>query len=107
MLLELALVFLKLGVIGFGGPAAHIAMMRQEVVERRGWLTEAQFLEYLGASNLLPGPTSTELAIHIGQERGGWRGLLVAGTCFIVPAALIVSVVAWGYVRYGTLPAAE
>ncbi|MBW3631070.1 MAG: chromate efflux transporter [Gemmatimonadetes bacterium] len=107
MLFELARVFLKLGVIGFGGPAAHVALMRQEVVERRGWLTEAQFLEYLAASHLLPGPTSTELAIHVGQERAGWRGLIVAGACFIVPAALIVSVVAWGYVRFGTMPAAE
>ena len=104
---ELARVFLKLGMIGFGGPAAHIALMRQEIVERRGWLTEERFLEYLAASNLLPGPTSTEMAIHIGRDRAGWRGLLVAGACFILPAALIVSALAWGYVRYGTLPAAE
>jgi chromate transporter len=104
---EIARVFLKLGVVGFGGPAAHVALMRQEVVERRGWLTEEAFLDYLAASNLLPGPTSTELAIHIGHDRAGWRGLLVAGSCFIVPASLIVSAAAWGYVRYGTLPAVE
>ena len=104
---ELALVFLKLGVIGFGGPAAHVALMRQEIVERRGWMTEEAFLDYLAASNLLPGPTSTELAIHIGHDRAGWRGLVVAGACFILPAALIVGAIAWGYGRFGTLPAAE
>jgi chromate transporter len=102
---ELAWLFLKLGTTAFGGPAAHIAMLQQEVVERRGWIDEAEFLDHLGASNIIPGPTSTELVIHIGRERGGWRGLLVAGTCFILPAALMVGVIAWAYVRYGSLPA--
>ncbi len=104
MLRELALLFLKLGVIGFGGPAAHIAMMRQEVVERRRWLTEAEFLDLLGAANLIPGPSSTELAIHIGFRQCGWPGLLTAGACFIVPAACMVTLIAWAYVRYHSLP---
>jgi chromate transporter len=102
---ELARLFLKLGTVAFGGPAAHIAMMEEEVVHRRGWLTRAEFLDYLGATNLIPGPNSTELAIHIGHARGGWRGLIVAGACFILPAALIVGVIAWAYVRFGQLPA--
>jgi chromate transporter len=101
---ELALLFLKLGTTAFGGPAAHIAMMEDEVVRRRGWLTRDQFLDYLGATNLIPGPNSTELAIHIGHARGGWWGLVVAGVSFILPAMLIVGAVAWVYVRYGTLP---
>ncbi len=101
---ELAGLFLKLGTIAFGGPAAHIAMMEDEVVRRRGWLTQAEFLDYLGATNLIPGPNSTELAIHIGHARAGWAGLLVAGTCFILPATLIVGMIAWAYVRFGTLP---
>lgn len=104
---ELALLFLKLGTIAFGGPAAHIAMMEDEVVRRRRWLTREQFLDYLGATNLIPGPNSTELAIHIGHARAGWRGLLVAGASFVLPAALIVTTVAWGYVRFGTLPQGE
>jgi chromate transporter len=99
--------FLKLGTIAFGGPAAHIAMMEDEVVRRRRWLTREAFLDYLGATNLIPGPNSTELAIHIGRDRAGWPGLLVAGTCFILPAALIVTGIAWAYVRYGALPAAS
>jgi chromate transporter len=103
---DVALVFLKLGTIAFGGPAAHIAMLEDEVVRRRKWLTHEQFLDYLGAVNLIPGPNSTELAIHIGYARAGWPGLLVAGICFILPAAVIVSVIAWAYVRFGTLPAA-
>src|SRR3954470_16719957 len=103
---ELALVFLKLGTIAFGGPAAHIAMMEGEVVRRRRWLTREEFLDYLGATNLIPGPNSTELAIHIGHARAGWPGLLVAGACFILPAALIVGTIAWGYVRWGALPQA-
>jgi len=103
---EIALLFLKLGTIAFGGPAAHIAMMEDEVVRRRGWLTHEEFLDYLGATNLIPGPNSTELAIHIGHDRAGWPGLLVAGACFILPAALIVSAIAWAYVRFGGLPAA-
>ncbi|MBI4499532.1 MAG: chromate efflux transporter [Gemmatimonadetes bacterium] len=102
---EIAGLFLKLGTIAFGGPAAHIAMMEDEVVHRRRWLTREQFLDYLGATNLIPGPNSTELAIHIGHARAGWWGLLVAGTCFILPAALLVGAIAWAYVRFGTLPA--
>jgi chromate transporter len=105
-LAEIARLFLKLGTIAFGGPAAHIAMMEDEVVRRRGWLTREEFLDYLGATNLIPGPNSTELAIHIGNARAGWRGLLVAGACFILPASIIVGVIAWAYVRFGTLPAA-
>jgi chromate transporter len=104
-LAELALLFLRLGTTAFGGPAAHVALMEEEVVRRRGWLTQQQFLDLLSAANLIPGPNSTELAIHIGYERRGWAGLLVAGTCFILPAMLIVMVFAWAYVRFGTLPA--
>lgn len=98
--------FLKLGTTAFGGPAAHVAMMEDEVVRRRQWLTHAEFLDLLGATNLIPGPNSTELAIHIGHRRAGWAGLIVAGLCFILPATLIVTAIAWAYVRYGRLPAA-
>src|SRR5215212_3109216 len=101
---ELALLFLKLGTIAFGGPAAHIAMMREEVVQRRRWMDEQEFLDLMGATNLIPGPNSTELATHLGRKRAGWRGLVVAGTCFILPAALIVLAFAWVYVRYGSTP---
>ena len=101
---ELAWLFLKLGTIAFGGPAAHIAMMEQEVVERRQWLGRQSFLDLIGATNLIPGPNSTELAIHIGYERCGWAGLIVAGLCFILPASLIVTAIAWFYVAYGKLP---
>jgi chromate transporter len=104
---ELALLFLRLGATAFGGPAAHVALMEDEVVRRRGWLTREQFLDYLGATNLIPGPNSTELAIHVGRERAGWPGLLIAGACFIAPATLIVMLVAWAYVKYGSLPAAD
>src|SRR5438445_11574911 len=104
-LIELAQLFLKLGTIGFGGPAAHIAMMEDEVASRRGWLTREQFLDYLGATNLIPGPNSTEMAIHVGYGRRGWPGLVVAGFSFILPAAFIVTGIAWAYVRFGTLPA--
>jgi chromate transporter len=104
---DIAALFLKLGTTAFGGPAAHIAMMEDEVVSRRRWLTRAEFLDLLGATNLIPGPNSTELAIHIGHARAGWPGLLVAGVCFILPATLIVAVLAWAYVRYGRLPEAE
>ncbi|MEA4949281.1 MAG: chromate transporter, partial [Petrimonas sp.] len=104
ILKELAALFLKLGIIGFGGPAAHIAMMQQEVVKKRKWLTEQEFLDLLGATNLIPGPNSTEMAIHIGQEKGGWRGLIIAGACFIFPAVLIVGFLAWLYKDYGQLP---
>jgi chromate transporter len=101
---QLACLFLKLGAIAFGGPAAHIAMMEDEVVSRRRWLTRDEFLDLLGAANLIPGPNSTELAIHIGHRKAGWIGLLVAGSCFILPAAFIVTAIAWAYVRYGSLP---
>jgi chromate transporter len=102
---ELARLFLRLGTIGFGGPAAHIALMEDEVVRRRGWLTREEFLDYVGATNLIPGPNSTELAITIGHLRAGWRGLVVAGASFILPAAIIVGVIAWAYTRFGQLPA--
>ena len=101
---ELALLFLKLGTIAFGGPAAHIAMMRTEVVQRRRWMDEQEFLDLMGATNLIPGPNSTELAIHVGRMRAGWRGLVVAGSCFILPATLIVLAFAWVYVRHGSTP---
>ena len=107
VLLELGRLFLKLGTLGFGGPAAHIAMMEDEVVRRRGWLSRERFLDLVGATNLIPGPNSTEMAIHVGHERAGWRGLVVAGVCFIAPAFLIVLACAWAYTRYGALPAAE
>jgi chromate transporter len=103
-LLELALLFLKLGATSIGGPAVHISMMEEEVVTRRHWLSRAEFLDFLGATNLIPGPNSTEMAIHVGRVRGGWRGLLVAGVSFILPAALMVGVLAWAYVRFGALP---
>jgi len=101
---ELAVVFLKLGTISFGGPAAHIAMMENEFVRKRRWITEADFLDRLGAANLIPGPSSTEVAIFIGHSKGGWAGLVVAGCCFIIPAAVIVAVIAAVYVRFGSLP---
>lgn len=101
---EVAPLFLKLGFIAFGGPAAHIAMMRQEVVERRKWVTEAEFLDLLGASNLIPGPTSTEMAIYLGYIRAGAWGLIAAGVLFILPAMLIVLLFAWAYVRFGSTP---
>jgi chromate transporter len=103
-LAELATLFLRLGITAFGGPAAHIAMMRDEVVDRRNWLTDAEFLDLLAATHLIPGPNSTEMAIHLGYRRGGLPGLLVAGACFILPACLIVGMIAWGYVRYGDTP---
>jgi chromate transporter len=104
---EIALVFLKLGTIAFGGPAAHLAMMEEEFVRRRQWITEAEFLDRLAAANLIPGPSSTEVAIFVGQLKRGWRGLIVAGCCFIIPAAVIVSLIAWAYVRFGSLPKTE
>ncbi len=104
---ELARLFLRLGATAFGGPAAHVAMMEDEVVARRRWLTREQFLDLLGATNLIPGPNSTEMAIHVGHRRGGFAGLLVAGSCFILPATLIVGAIAWAYVRFGTLPQVE
>jgi chromate transporter len=102
---ELAVLYLKLGTLAFGGPAAHIAMMEDEVVRRRGWMDHQAFLDLLGVANLLPGPSSTELAIFIGWRRAGLAGLLVAGTCFILPAAVLVTAIAWAYVRFGRLPA--
>ncbi len=105
-LAEVAALFLKLGLIAFGGPAAHIALMREEVVRRRKWVTEQQFLDLLGASNLIPGPTSTELAIYLGYTRAGPPGLLIAGGLFILPAMLIVLAFAWAYVNFGTTPQA-
>jgi chromate transporter len=98
-------VFTKLGVIGFGGPAAHIAMMRDEVVRRRQWMTDGEFLDWVGACNLIPGPNSTEMAIHLGARRAGGRGLVTAGLCFITPAVLIVGTFAWLYRDHGTDPA--
>jgi len=103
---EVAWLFLKLGTIAFGGPAAHIAMMREEVVRRRRWLSDEQFVDLLGATNLIPGPNSTEMAIHLGFLRAGWPGLIAGGICFIVPAMLIVLGCAWLYVRYGARPEA-
>lgn len=101
---ELIRLFLRLGFTAFGGPAAHIAMMHDEVVTRRRWMTEQHFLDLVGATNLIPGPNSTEMAIHIGYERAGWRGLIAAGLCFIMPAVLIVLALAWAYVEYGSTP---
>src|SRR5579863_4864254 len=105
-LLELAFVFLKLGTIAFGGPAAHIAMMEDEFVRKRQWITAADFLDRVGAANLIPGPSSTEVAIFIGHAKRGWAGLVVAGCCFIIPAAVMVTWIAALYVRYGSLPQA-
>jgi chromate transporter len=101
---DVALVFLRLGMTAFGGPAAHIAMMEDEFVRRRAWLTREQFLDLVGAAGLIPGPSSTEVAIYVGYRRAGWRGLLVAGLCFILPAALMATGIAWAYVRFGRLP---
>jgi chromate transporter len=104
---EIARVFLKLGTIAFGGPAAHLAMMEEEFVRRRQWLTQAEFLDRLATANLIPGPSSTEVAIFVGHLKRGWRGLIVAGCCFLIPAALIVLAIAWAYVRFGSLPKVE
>jgi chromate transporter len=103
-LAEVAALFLKLGLTAFGGPAAHIGIMHDEVVVKRKWLTDAEFLDLLGATNLIPGPNSTEMAIHIGYVRAGWLGLLAGGLGFILPATLIVLALAWLYVQYGTTP---
>ena len=101
---ELAGLFIKLGLTAFGGPAAHIAMMQREVVDKRGWMDHQHFMDLIGATNLIPGPNSTEMAIHIGQERAGWKGLVVAGCCFIIPAVIITGFIAWLYQLYGRLP---
>lgn len=103
-LFELSRLFLKLGTIAFGGPPAHIAMMEDEVVSRHRWLTREQFLDFLGAANLIPGPTSTEMAINVGRVLAGWPGLMVAGISFILPSAIFVTILAWAYVRFGSLP---
>ncbi len=101
---ELTLLFLRLGLTSFGGPVAHIAIMENEVVKKRKWLSEQHFLDLIGATNLIPGPNSTEMAIHIGHERAGWKGLIVAGLCFILPAVLITCIFAVLYKEYGRLP---
>jgi chromate transporter len=106
-LTEVARLFLRLGFTAFGGPAAHIGMMHDEVVKRRKWLSDEEFLDLIGATNLIPGPNSTEMAIHIGFLRAGWPGLIVGGACFILPAMLIVMLLAWAYVRYGATVQAE
>jgi chromate transporter len=103
---EIVVVFLRLGITAFGGPAAHIAMMEDEVVQRRKWMTREEFLDLYGATNLIPGPNSTEMAIHVGHHRAGWAGLVVAGCCFIVPAVLLMLGLALAYVRFGSLPEA-
>ncbi len=104
---EIAGVFFKLGLIAFGGPAAHIAMMEEEVVKKRKWMSQAHFLDLIGATNLIPGPNSTEMTMHCGHERGGWKGLFVAGICFIFPAVVITGIFAWFYQVYGQLPQVE
>ena len=103
-LLEVALVFLQLGATAMGGPAAHIGLMEEVVVRRRGWVTREEFLDLIGAANLIPGPNSTELALFLGHRRAGWMGLVVAGAAFILPAATLSGVIAWSYVRWGALP---
>src|ERR1039458_7708156 len=104
VLREVALLFLRLGTISFGGPAAHIAMMEDEVVKRRKWITHEYFLDLLGATNIIPGPNSTEMGIHIGYVRAGWKGLVIAGVCFILPAVTICILFAHLYVLYGSFP---
>lgn len=101
---EIASVFFKLGLFAFGGPAAHIAMMEDEIVSKRKWITREHFLDLVGATNLIPGPNSTEMTMHCGHERGGVKGLFVAGICFIFPAVVITGILAWAYVTYGQLP---
>jgi chromate transporter len=103
-LAEVAKLFFKLGVIGFGGPAVHIALMEEEVVRKRAWMSHQHFLDLVGATNLIPGPNSTEMTMHIGHERAGWKGLIVAGSCFILPAVIITACFAWLYQQYGRLP---
>ena len=103
----MAALFLKLGVLGFGGPAAHIAMFREEAVRRRKWLSDQRFMDLVGATSLIPGPNSTEMAIHLGLERAGWRGLVAAGALFILPAFLIVTALAWVYVEFNEVPALQ
>ncbi|HEX8992609.1 MAG TPA: chromate efflux transporter [Anaerolineales bacterium] len=104
---EVAGLFLKLGFTAFGGPAAHTALMHKEIVERRRWLSDQEFLDLMGATYLIPGPNSTEMAIHVGYLRAGWPGLITGGLCFLTPAMLIVLGLAWAYVRFGSLPQAQ
>jgi chromate transporter len=104
---EIAYVFLKLGSTAFGGPAVNIAMMEDEVIHRRSWISREEFLDLIGVTNFIPGPNSTEMAIHVGYRLAGWRGLFVAGICFILPAVLIVTGFAWAYINYGKLPETE
>ena len=106
-LLEVARVFLKLGCIGFGGPAVHIAMMEEEIVRKRKWISQEHFLDLVGATNLIPGPNSTEMTMHCGLEKAGWKGLIVAGICFILPAVIITGIFAYAYQQYGKLPQVE
>jgi len=103
-LIGLAKLFFRLGCVGFGGPAVHIAMMEEEVVRKRKWFTQEHFLDLVGATSLIPGPNSTEMTMHIGRERAGWKGLVIAGVCFIFPAVIITGVFAWAYKQYGKLP---
>lgn len=105
-LAEISLAFLRVGLIAFGGPAAHLALLEDEFVSRRGWLPRQRFLDLMGATNLIPGPNSTEMTMHLGYERAGALGLFVAGTSFVLPAALLTGVLAWLYVQFGTLPGA-
>lgn len=106
-LLEIARLFFRFGLVAFGGPAAHVAMMDDEFVERRKWVSRQHFLDLVGATNLIPGPNSTEMVMHLGYERGGLLGMIVAGVCFILPAAGLTGALAWAYVEYGALPAVE
>lgn len=103
-LAEVARVFFRLGCIAFGGPAAHISMMEDEVVRKRKWISGEHFLDLVGATNLIPGPNSTEMTMHCGHERAGWKGLVIAGMCFILPAVVITGVIAWAYEEFGSLP---
>ena len=104
---EVALLFLKLGSTAFGGPASHIAMMEQEIVQKRKWISPQHFLDLIGATNLIPGPNSTEMTMHCGHERAGWKGLITAGVCFLFPAVTLTMILAFVYTEYGTLPAVE
>ena len=104
---EIAKLFLKLGSVAFGGPAVHIAMMEDEVVNKRKWMSQDHFLDLVGATNLIPGPNSTEMTMHCGYEKAGWKGLFVAGSCFIFPAVVITGIFAWLYQQYGQLPKVE
>src|ERR1035438_3167565 len=104
---EIVRLFLRLGLTAFGGPAAHIGLMEQEAVERRGWMSRPQFLDLVGACNLLPGPGSNQVAMALGYRRAGWPGLAAAGACFILPSTLSTLALAWAYLRYGSLPQAQ